>query len=217
MVRDEALCHYDIPEEKITVVHNGVEWHELEAPFQRSLERTKSKKYELLFIGNGYKRKGLDILLQALVPLKEEGIHLSVVGKEKKLQSYKHMVQKLRLEDMVTFHGPQNSTIPFYQKSDAVIIPSIYDPFANVTMEALAMGLYVVSSKSNGGHEVLTSDNGDIIDNLYDQDSVTASLRKALFHPKTKTSAEAIRESVRKYDFKQQLEKIVTLTLSHDH
>ena len=45
---------------------------------------------------------------------------------------------------------------PFYQQSDCLAIPSFYDPFANVTLEALAMGLYAVSSKTNGGHEILT-------------------------------------------------------------
>ena len=45
---------------------------------------------------------------------------------------------------------------PFYQMADALVIPSFYDPFANVTVEALAMGLFVLSSKHNGGPEILT-------------------------------------------------------------
>ncbi len=217
MVKREAMQYYDISEEKIKVVHNGVEWEELSEPFEASLERASSEKYEFLFIGNGYKRKGLDLLLKSLSQLQRKDIHLSVVGKEKKLHSYQRIAKRLGLENIVSFYGPQNNIIPFYQKADALLIPSIYDPFANVTMEALAMGLYVISSKSNGGHEILSTDNGAIIEDLYDIDSITTSLKQALSHPKTPKSATAIRESVRSYNFKQQLEKIVTLTLSHDH
>ncbi len=55
---------------------------------------------------------------------------------------------------------------PFYQLADALAIPSFYDPFANVTVEALAMGLFVVSSRSNGGFEILDPSKGIIIENL---------------------------------------------------
>ena len=67
------------------------------------------------------------------------------------------LAAKLNIQRRVTFFGPQKEIRPFYQFADALVIPSFYDPFANVTVEALAMGLFVVSSKSNGGHEILIS------------------------------------------------------------
>ena len=80
-----------------------------------------------------------------------------------------------------------------------------YDPFANVTVEALCMGVFVVSSKTNGGHEILQPENGTIIDSLHDPESIAAALEYAMAHPKTDLSARQIRESVKHLDFENQL------------
>ena len=127
----------------------------------------------------------------ALSRLKEKEFHLSVIGKDNRWEDYAALAEKLKIQSKVTFFGPQKEIRPFYQFADALVIPSYYDPFANVTVEALAMGLFVVSSKSNGGHEILTSENGTVISNLLDVDSVAESLSIALRHPKTPDSSHA--------------------------
>jgi len=100
----------------------------------------------------------------------------------------------------VEFFGPQKEILPFYKKADALVIPSFYDPFANVTVEALAMGLFVVSSKTNGGSEALTKTNGVVV-----KDSLIDALETALKKPKTKERASQIRESVKHLDFSNQM------------
>lgn len=198
MVRKEILERFTIKPEKVRVVHNGVEWKALEAPF---LERKRSKPFTFLFIGNGYKRKGLDYVLDVL-PI---NCRLLVIGKEKNLPYY----QK-RAPSNVTFLGTLPNLTPYYQMADALLIPSIYDPFANVTVEALAMGLYVVSSKFNGGKEVLTEKSGCIIEDLFSKESVRASLEHAM---NISIDPLTIRNSVKELEFSRQLTKIVEQTL----
>ena len=111
------------------------------------------------------------------------------------------------------FFGPRREVAPFYALSDCLVIPSLYDPFANVTIEALAMGLYVVSSPFNGGKEVLTQENGAIIETLNDRDSLIASLNRALAHPKTPKRAARARASVEHLKFDHQLTTLVEETL----
>jgi glycosyltransferase involved in cell wall biosynthesis len=93
------------------------------------------------------------------------------------------------------------------------VIPSLYDPFANVMVEALAMGLSVVSSTANGGCEVLSAQTGLCIEQLFDPHSVAGVLLQALSRPKTKISAQMRRDSVKHLNFAQQLELIVNATL----
>lgn len=214
MVKEEIVHYYKTPEEKIEVVHNGVEWQEFERPFLASLQKRQRSSFELLFIGNGYRRKGLDYLLKGLSLLPHRDFHLSVVGKEKKATFYNALCRKLGLEKEVSFYGPRRDILPFYQMADALAIPSIYDPCANVTLEALAMGLFVISSLHNGAHEILSPERGTIIEKLTDPASVAAALEQGLKHPKTAPSATKIRESVRELDFSSQLSKIVAQTLS---
>ncbi|MCB1180394.1 MAG: glycosyltransferase family 4 protein [Chlamydiia bacterium] len=210
MVKEEILFYYSTPPEKIEVVHNGVDWKKYAAYFQRI---TKRKTHQFLFIGHGYKRKGLHFLLHGLYQLNRKDVHLTVVGKEKHLSFFTNLAKKLGLRDQVTFLGPTQDPIPYYQMADTLVLPTIYDPFANVTLEALAMGLFVVTSHFNGGKEILTEDSGTLIEDLKNPLSVKKSLEFALLHPKTAESAYLIRESVKDLDFSRQLDRIVYSTI----
>ena len=216
MVKKELLEHYATPPEKIEVVHNGVEWEEMEGPFKSWEEerakwtnhyQLKSSGLHLLFIGNGYRRKGLDLLLKALSLWKTRDFSLSVIGKDKEIKRYQKMRDELALQQKVHFFGAQEKILPFYQMADALIIPSFYDPFANVTLEALSLGLFVVSSKSNGGSEILTPQTGAIIDDLLSIESILSSLDRIV--PKTMKTASAIRSCISHLDFSKQLIPLV--------
>jgi UDP-glucose:(heptosyl)LPS alpha-1,3-glucosyltransferase len=213
MVKNEILSHYSTLPAKIEIVHNGVEWEEWQSAFETSFNQPKVEPFHFLFIGNDYKRKGLLFLLQGLDLLKNVDFRLTVIGKEKNLLFFKEWVTKRGLKEKVEFLGAQSSTLPFYQAADALVIPSIYDPFANVTIEALAMGLFVVSSPYNGGKEVLQPYSGTVIEELTSPESMAHALKIALAHPKTSVSAHKIRQSVKSLDFSFQLNQIVTKTL----
>jgi UDP-glucose:(heptosyl)LPS alpha-1,3-glucosyltransferase len=218
MVRRELLEYYKIDPKKIEVIHNGVEWQEMETPFSMHVEAkiAAAKRFHLdpncfhfLFIGNGFLRKGLGVLLEALSQIKNEQFHLSVVGKDNKTETFQAKAIQLGLKNKVRFFGPVDDITPFYQLSDVLVIPSFYDPFANVTIEALAMGLYIVSSKQNGGHEILTPTNGTVIENLLEIDSLSETLRACLNRPKTTLSANQIRRTVAHLDFSSQLKELM--------
>jgi len=218
MVKNQILSHYNIDEKKIFVVHNGVEWQELQKPFDRSFEKRpfdslnlNPHAIQLLFIGNNYFRKGLLPLLKALSHFKKIPFELSVIGKEKNISYFKKLSINLGLEKKVTFFGTQNP-LPFYQCADIVTIPSYYDPFSNVTLEALAMGNFVLTSQSNGGNEVLTNQNGTIIKDLDCTDEWIEKLGIAFNHLKTKERAVEIRQSVKHLEFSNQIDKIIEKT-----
>jgi len=219
MVRKELIDYYSIDSNKIQVVYNGVEWKEMEPDFTCWKEaKTAALKrhnldpnsFHLLFVGHSYLRKGLDPLIEALSRWKFRDFQLSVVGSEKRLDQYKEKIKKLNMERQIHFFGPQSKITPFYQMADALVIPSFYDPFANVTLEALAMGVFVVSSKTNGGHEILNEQNGAIIEDLLDSESILNALNQALKLKKTEPRALQIRQSISYLDFSHQLNQLIT-------
>lgn len=219
MVRGEILEYYNIDPRKVEVIHNGVEWEEMAPLFALQSQGKKEaiQKWQLpkdcfhfLFVGNGYFRKGLHILLQALSQIKQEDFHLSVVGKDNQIELFQAKAIQLGLKGKVHFFGPQEEMTPFYQLADALVIPSFYDPFANVTIEALAMGLFIVSSKKNGGHEIINSENGIVIEDLLQIDAVTSALRSCLKARKTFSRAQKIRDGVSNLDFSKQLNQLIT-------
>ena len=214
MVRRQILERYTTDPAKIQVIHNGVEWHEMQMDFQNwpSVRELALRRFQLdpdvfhvLFIGNGYRRKGLNQLLSGMSRLNNPDVHLSVIGHDNKLEQYVAKARELNISKQVRFFGPQPEIRPFYQLADVLAIPSFYDPFANVTIEALAMGLFVLSSPFNGGSEILTPENGAVIENLLDPDAIAGTLKSALNRRKTKTTSEAIRSSVKHLDFSTQM------------
>ncbi len=221
MVRQEVLNHYNVDPDKVKVVHNGVEWEQMRGDFDAwpSVRDSLSQVlcldrsvYQFLFVGNGFKRKGLDLLLRGLTCLRDKNFHLSVVGKDKNSSSFKELASGLGLAKQVTFFGERSDIRQFYQTADALVIPSTYDPFANVTVEALAMGLFVVSSSLNGGAEVLSPATGVVIQDLFRADSIAAALGAAMRHPKSPFSSQMIRQSVAHLDFSKQIGIIVADT-----
>lgn len=204
LVKQEILSTYAIAPEKIHVIHNGVEWSKWQESFDEWQMHKTGNRFEFLFLGSNFERKGLGRLIAGLKALNKPDIHLSVVGKDKNQKKFEQMAKGLQ----VTFHGPQEDVRPFLQRADSLVIPSFYDPFANVTTEALAMGLFVVSSKTNGGSEVLTPTTGCIIEDM------KAALETALQHPKTPESAQSIRNSVKHLDFSTQLRSYLEICLS---
>ncbi|HSW87282.1 MAG TPA: glycosyltransferase [Rhabdochlamydiaceae bacterium] len=222
MVRDEILKYYSTDPQKIQVLHNGVEWHEMQTDFTEwpEMKPDLSRRFQVdpetfhfVFIGHNYARKGLEKLLKGLSILKNREFHLSVIGKEKNPSRFIALAKKLNLDKHVTFFGMRSDIRSFYQLADALVIPSFYDPFANVTVEALGMGVFVVSSKTNGGHEILNSLNGSIIESLNDAESIAKALEIAMEHRKTFENSKKIRESVRYLDFSNQLELLTDISL----
>lgn len=205
MVKEEILSTYAVPGEKVVVVHNGVAWQEREEDFKKSFCLKRSGPFHFLFVGNGFARKGLSFLLKGLKELRHP-FQLTVVGKDKNEEAFMKEAASLP----VRFVGEQKEVTPFYQAADALVIPSIYDPFANVTLEALAMGLFVLSSPYNGGKEILQKGTGIVFPNLH---QLTASLEEALSYPKTFERAYFIRHSIKELSFSSQLGKIVERSL----
>ncbi|MDE3045228.1 MAG: glycosyltransferase [Verrucomicrobiota bacterium] len=218
MVKDQILDRFSTDPAKIQVIHNGVEWREMEHDFATWSEAKPRHCqalgldphfFQLLFIGNGYLRKGLDRLLEGLAHLSRKDIQLSIIGKDNHQGVYEAKAEQLGLSKQVRFFGSRSDIRSFYQVVDALAIPSFYDPFANVTVEALAMGLFVISSKQNGGSEILTPDNGTIIEDLLSREAMALALEQAISRPKTDERATHIRQSVEHLDFSYQLNTLL--------
>lgn len=216
MVKEEILNHYSTPETKISVVHNGVDLQGTQSSFDSSLEMERTATFKLLFVGNGFERKNLKTVLLALHRIASEDFHLSVVGHDRRINSYRRLVERLSLKKKVSFHGLQSDLSLHYAEADALVLPTFYDPFSGVVLEALAMGLFVITTKTNGASEILNSSLGELVENPLDEEELSASLMRAMSRKKSPEVARMRRSSVEHLDFSQQLDKIVLQTLNQN-
>lgn len=162
-IKDEIVKDFNLPEQNISVIYNGVDIN-LFNPKNKELFRTrlrnsfsiKDDEMVLLFVGNGFERKGLAYAIESLTLLsKEWKVKLLIVGKGK-FAYYRSLAGKFRLRDRIFFLGERDNIEEYYAMADAVILPTLYDPFALVCLEAMATAVPVITTKVAGVSEIIT-------------------------------------------------------------
>jgi UDP-glucose:(heptosyl)LPS alpha-1,3-glucosyltransferase len=182
----EIMAHYGVPSEKIRVIYTPVD--RTHFPMDHPPERGKRVRDSLgipdetrvlLFVGSGFRRKGLTGIIEAL-PMVGENTHLIVIGKDR-IAPYRSLARKAGKEKYVHFIGPVSFVEQYYEASDLFIFPTIYEPFSNVCLEAMASGLPVATSQINGASEIIIEGkNGYVIENPIDHIEIADKIKKGL-------------------------------------
>ena len=161
MIKEQIINTYDLRPEKIEVVYNGIR---LEKPdFQGSLAKIQNEfgidkqngQRVIVYVGSGFKRKGVEEFLYILSKLQYRNFKAFVVGKEKKIMYYKNLAKVLGLEDKVIFTGARDDVKDFYTVGDLFLFPTRYEPFSNVVLEAMNYANVVITTRQNGASEIL--------------------------------------------------------------
>ncbi|AVF36570.1 glycosyltransferase family 4 protein [Rahnella sikkimica] len=170
MVKKEIIERFSVPAEKIHVIYNSVNNQHFipgTAPLRAQLRQQYGVPENatcLIYVGSGFERKGLDAAIKAISGTQR---HLLVVGKDKNEPRYRELAAATGCKDRVHFFGVQQNTLPFYQMADGLLLPTLYDPFPNVILEAMACGLPVITTPTCGGAEfIVNGRNGFVCDAL---------------------------------------------------
>ena len=122
-------------------------------------------KFVLALVGNDWKKKGLVTLVEALAQLKDLPLVLVVAGKDDPAP-YQSRIRDLGLEEKVRSCPSRADVHWYYAAADAYVGPSLEDTFAQPPAEAMACGLPVITTATNGTAEIMT----DSVDGLILQD-----------------------------------------------
>ena len=172
--KEDIIRLYGVAPERIHVVYNGIEpvataeADRCQARQQLENEFAGTVGLCLLYVGSGFRRKGAATAIAAAAKLAIP-FTLFVVGKERRLGHYRRLAQHLGVADHVIFTGPRTDVNSFYNGCDLFVFPTLYDPFSNATLEAMAHGLPVITSRYNGVAELIEQGvNGFVIDDPED-------------------------------------------------
>jgi UDP-glucose:(heptosyl)LPS alpha-1,3-glucosyltransferase len=171
--------HYDLPEDRLATLFNAVDLERF-APTPPSgvlHRRLKDPIPVALMIANDFERKGLPEALSAMWRLGKETPAFAIIGKED-FRSYRRLPPPFT---PIIAVGRQSDPRPFYADADFFLLPTKHDPCSLVVLEALAMGLPVISTVFNGATEIMKDGvHGYVLKDPADVDALADAMRKML-------------------------------------
>jgi D-inositol-3-phosphate glycosyltransferase len=197
--RAQMVWLYAADPHKIAVIPPGVDLNVFSPQPQQEARRSLGlppDRRVVLFVGRIDPLKGIDVLLRALALVaagaaEQDDLSLIVVGgapgagaaeAQRELARLNRLRAELGIEHLVTFQGAQNqdTLVTYYTAADVVVMPSRYESFGMVALEAMACGTPVIASKVGGlAFSVQDGETGFLVPER-DVDALAARLRQVL-------------------------------------
>jgi len=166
--KKDAIRIYGTPEEKITVIYNGVDASAFQVPAETRAEVRRElglggEDYVLLFCGSGFRRKGLRYAVAAVDAVPRARLLVAGQGRGP-------------AHPRVRYLGRRPDVARLYAAADALILPTLYDPFPNACLEAMAAGRPVIVSRIAGVSEIIEGDSV-VVEEPRDTAALAAAVR----------------------------------------
>jgi UDP-glucose:(heptosyl)LPS alpha-1,3-glucosyltransferase len=163
-VRDDLIRSFGLRGGLAVTLYNGVDLDRFRPRADDSARREIRARHRIpdnarvvAFAGNGFGRKGLGRLIDAW-PLLERDARLLVIGGDRAAAWFRECAARAGLGERVIFTGSVPDVAPYFHAADAFALPSLFEPFGNVVMEAMACGIPALSSAMCGVAELMPTE-----------------------------------------------------------
>ena len=171
MVAGEIERYFQVPRERLRVIHNGLPACSFDFDLPRPEARARlglGSECIVLFAGSGWERKGLRFAIEAVNRVKDATLLVAGSGKRRGLPA----------STATRFLGEVKDIRSLMQAADIFLLPTIYDPFSNASLEAMAAGVPVITTKANGFAEIMRPEDGESLQNPGDIAGIAAAIDK---------------------------------------
>jgi glycosyltransferase involved in cell wall biosynthesis len=184
----EEMMKKRIPDEKISVIYNGVDSKFLKENDYKTSLAILQNKYDIanhycLFVGRLTPRKGVNYLLYALK--KTDNIQCVIVGDGPQRKYLLSLTKNIGLQERVTFTGyvPQEDLKHLYTTADFFVLPSLAEGLPLVILEALATGTPVIASRVAGIPDIISDGYNGLMFPPGDVDALAKTMQKLAYDP----------------------------------
>jgi len=171
-VKSDIVRHYSVPTDKVVVVYNGVDQNRFHPSKRAEVRESIRERWKIpldsplvLFVGSGFRRKGLDRILSIWKSPRLRDVFLLVVGDDARINRYLSLASSIA-PGRIVFTGRRDDIENYYAAADVVALPALQEGFGNVVMEALASGLPVLVSRDVGAAEII---HGPLVQGIVDR------------------------------------------------
>jgi len=192
--KDIITDNYGIPEEKTDVITPGFDPEKYCRIDENSLKKAIAKhglpsRY-ILAVGRITEYKGHDLLIEAMKYVCREIPDVKLVfrigskelheNEAKKINELRQMVRKLDMEKQVLFYDYVEDIESFYNAAEVFVLPSTYEPFGMVAIEAMACGTPAVLTAKGGLIDLLEDEKDALFVNPVDTEAMAKSIVRLL-------------------------------------
>ena len=196
-------------EKKVEIVYNGIHLSSFSID---DITPADTSVFRLLFVGSEFKNKGLNQLLLALAFLKNKlPIQLDIVGQDPHQKDFESLSKDLGIVDLVSFKGMVENQLLLSSmtKYAALILPSSYETFGIVLIEAMASGIPVISTRICAIPEIVSNDEVGILVSESFRPEELAKAIYALYNKKW--DKDSIRRHAKYFAISETAKKIDTI------
>ena len=208
-VKNDIIRHYNIQESRIEVIVNGVDIKKfnpanktLYKNLVRSKHGLKPEDKVIIFPAHEFERKGLRRIIEALNVIHYSDLYVLVVGEDAPA-AFTAIIKKYGLNRNIIFTGKVTDVEKYYFASDLFVMPTYYEPFGLVILEAMAVGLPVITSRQAGASELIADNmSGLILEDHADFLGIAKAIRYLLNDPKAaETFGTNARQTAEQYSW----------------
>jgi UDP-glucose:(heptosyl)LPS alpha-1,3-glucosyltransferase len=209
-VRRDLQSFYGVPESDVTIVPNGYDRTEFYPGLReqsrnvlRSRLRIPEKARVVLFLANEWERKGLIPLFDAFRQLQDPEVHLVVVGRLPEA-FLRDKAARIGIRRNLHFRPATSVVAPWFAMADVFALPTTYEAWGMVIVEALACGTPVLTSRAAGAAVAVREGiTGALLQEPRDSEAITRALRTLL--AEGRASADQIAGTVEAYQWSELL------------
>ena len=215
-VRAEVVRHYKVDPQRIVVTRNSVDLKRFHPGLRGRRARVLAEMglpagaFVVLFVGSGFRRKGLGRAIESLALLPRDIDAWLVVAGSGGSAAYTRLAKRRQVR--ARFLGARSDIDNLYAVADALVLPTLYDPFPNVCLEAMASGVPVIVTEVAGVSEVITPGTDSfVVPDPGDPLEIASRLSRLLDPRERAAVGHAARVAMEKRPFGQYVEETLRL------
>jgi glycosyltransferase involved in cell wall biosynthesis len=163
-IKKDLIQNFHAQEDKTTVIYNPVNIKEIESLSAEKVEHPWFQEQIPLIIAVGRltKQKGYPYLLKAFSIVKKQlKSRLVIIGEGEDRTTLVNMAIELGIKEDIEFFGFQKNPFKYMKNSSLFVLSSLYEGFPNVLLEAMALGLPIISTDCPSGPSEIIEDRKD--------------------------------------------------------
>ena len=184
MVMREIRERFGASPDKLVLIRNAIDCAQFHPRLRDEMRAAVRQQLGIpgdanvvLHVGSGFERKGVAVFLEALA--RADGAPWGIVaGKDKHASRYVALARRLGIAPRVRFVGSVSDVRPYLAAADTFLLATLYDPFPNAALEAMASGLAIVTTSRCGAAELVVEGETGFVRDALDVPGLAATLAR---------------------------------------